>query len=90
MSYLVENPDDRFSCDVTRVYIIKEKVGGYGFITFIIRYDLSRDVRKPDFCIYENKAADQLCGNRTANQRLCFRYTDSTIPLLPKFDFSSL
>ena len=40
-------------------------------------------MRKPAFCIYENKAADQLCGNRTADQRLCFRYTDSTIPLLP-------
>ena len=24
----------------------------------------------------------QLCGNRKADQRLCFRYTDSTIPLL--------
>ena len=50
---------------------------------------LSRDVRKPDFCICENKAADQLCGNRTADQRLCFGYTDSTIPLLPKFQASS-
>ena len=38
---------------------------------------------KPDFCICENKDADQLRGNRKADQRLCFRYTDSTIPLLP-------
>ena len=41
-------------------------------------------MRKPDFCICENKDADQLRGNREADQRLCFRYTDSTIPLLPK------
>ena len=47
-------------------------------------------MRKPDFCICENKDADQLRGNREADQRLCFRYTDSTIPLLPKYEISSL
>ena len=41
-------------------------------------------MRKPAFCIYENKDADQLRGNREADQRVCFRYTDSTISLLPK------
>ena len=41
-------------------------------------------MRKPAFSICENKDADQLRGNREADQRLCFRYTDSTIPLLPK------
>ena len=40
-------------------------------------------MRKSDFYICENKDADQLCGNHAANQRLCFRYTYSTIPLLP-------
>ena len=39
-------------------------------------------MRKPAFCICENKDADQLRGNREADQRLCFRYTDSTTPLL--------
>ena len=47
-------------------------------------------MRKPDFCICENKDADQLRGNREADQRLCFRYTDSTIPLLLKSKISSL
>ena len=47
-------------------------------------------LRKPAFCICENKDADQLRGNREADQRLCFRYTDSTIPLLPKSEISSL
>ena len=39
---------------------------------------------KPTICIGENKDADQLRGNREADQRLCFRYSDSTIPLLLK------
>ena len=51
---------------------------------------MSRVMRKPTFCICENKDADQLRGNREADQRLCFRYTDSTIPLLPKCEISSL
>ena len=51
---------------------------------------MSRVMRKPFFALCENKDADQLRGNREADQRLCFRYTDSTIPLLPKFEISSL
>ena len=39
---------------------------------------------KPTICIGENKGADQLRGNREADQRLCFRYLDRTIPLLLK------
>ena len=39
-------------------------------------------MRKPDFHICENKDADQLRGNREADQRLCFQYLASTIPLL--------
>ena len=50
---------------------------------------MSRGVKIPDFCICENKDADQLRGNREADQRLCFRYTDSIIPLLPKSEISS-
>ena len=44
---------------------------------------MSRPMGKPTICIGENKDADQLRGNREADQRLCFRFTDSTIPLLP-------
>ena len=54
------------------------------------RNQMSLVMRKPAFCICENKDADQLRGNREADQRLCFRYTDSTIPLLPKSEVSSL
>ena len=39
-------------------------------------------MRKPAFCICENKDADQLRGNnREADQRLCFCYIASSIPL---------
>ena len=50
--------------------------------------ELSRVMRQI-FCICE-KDADQLRGNREADQRLCFRYTDSTLPLLPKSEIDSL
>ena len=47
-------------------------------------------MKKMAFCICENKDADQLRGDREADQRLCFRYTDYTIPLLPISEISSL
>ena len=51
---------------------------------------LRRVMRKPTFCICENKDADQLRGNREADQRLCFRYIDSKIPLLSESEILSL
>ena len=47
-------------------------------------------MRKPAFCICENNDADQLRGNREADQCHCFRYTDSIIPLVSKSEISSL
>ena len=44
---------------------------------------------KPTICIGKTKDADQLHGNREADQCLCFRYLDSTIPLLLKSEISS-
>ena len=44
---------------------------------------------KPTICIGENKDADQLRGNREADQRLCFRLSDSTIAFLLKSEASS-
>ena len=46
---------------------------------------MSRLIRKPTFRICENKGTDQL-----RSQRLCFPYTDSTIPLLSKSKISGL
>ena len=50
---------------------------------------MSRLVRKPTICICKNKGADQLHSNCEADQRLCFRYTDSTLPFLLKSEISS-
>ena len=55
----------------------------------LTQYNLSRVVRKPAFSICENKDANQLRGDREADQRLCFRYMDSTIFLLPKSKFQT-
>ena len=49
---------------------------------------LSLVMRKPALCICENKDAHHLRGKHEADQRLCFRYTDSTIPLLSKYEIS--
>ena len=54
------------------------------------QYIMSRVMRNPAFCICENKDADQLRGSREADQRLCFRYIASAIPLLSKYKISSL
>ena len=53
-------------------------------------YNMSVVMRKPAFCICDNNDADQRRGYREADQRLCFRHTDSTISLLPKSEISSL
>ena len=50
---------------------------------------MSLVMRKPVFCICENKGADQLRSYREAYLRLCFRFTDNTIPLLSKSEVSS-
>ena len=54
-------------------------------------HEMSRVVRKPAFCMCENKDADQLRGNREADQRLCFatRIAQSLFYLNPKFQASS-
>ena len=50
---------------------------------------MSRLMGKPTIRIGENKDADQLRGNREADQRLSFCYWDSIIPLLLKSEISS-
>ena len=37
--------------------------------------EMSHPMGKPTICFGENKDADQLRGNREADQRLCFRYS---------------
>ena len=71
MPDLVGNPEDMISGDGTHLQVYQ-------------MFNMSRVVRKPAFCICENKDADQLRSNPEADQRLCFRHTDSAIPLLSK------
>ena len=51
---------------------------------------MSRVMRKPDFCLCVNKGAEQLRSSCESEQRLCFRFSDSTIPFLPKSEFFKL
>ena len=55
-----------------------------------LQFPMSCVVRKPAFSICENKGADQLRSSHAADQRLCFRLTDSTSSLLPKYEFLSI
>ena len=60
-----------------------------GVLTDFVKEYLSHLMGKPTICIGKNKDADQLRGNREADQRLCFRYSDSRILLLLKPEISS-
>ena len=90
-----KSPWNEFLILLYNLYILKnlpemkEKLPWFPFYTYHM-YHVSLVMRKPAFCICENKDADQLRGNCEADQRLCFSYTDSTIPLLPKTEISSL
>ena len=55
------------------------------FPSKVCNNDKSLVVRQPAFCICENKATDQLCGNRVADQRLCFHYIDTNVVQSPYF-----
>ena len=80
------------ACDASNVYVKLKFKAILRRATDAGEDEMSRVVRKPAFCICENKDADQLRGNREADQRLCFRYRDSTQSLYflnPKFQASS-
>ena len=70
----LENTYSLKSCDIVLTYDHND--------------DMSGPMGKPTICIGENKGADQLCGNREADQRLCFCYSDSKVPLLLKSEIS--
>ena len=55
---------------------------------FHVLIELHRE--KTGFCLCENKGTDQLRSNCEADQSLCFRYSDSTIPLLLIAKISSI
>ena len=59
--------DDRSANDAS---FCKEKIRKNMFIVIM---------RKPDFCLCENKGADQLRSNCSADPCFCFLYTDITL-----------
>ena len=88
------NPTFSYKYGFKGVYISRtcfpdDKIGVQCGLTVKIN-KMSRGIGKPTICIGENKGADQLRSNCEADQRHCFRYTDSTIPLLSKSKISSL
>ena len=76
-------------CDISLAVCELKRMLEFKFYLAGCPHNMSRIVRKPDFCLCENKGADQLRGNREADQRLCFRYTDSIFPLLLISEISS-
>ena len=80
----------RYRLSIAREKCVLTKNKYYLSYGLLFKFKMSRVMGKPTFCICENKDADQLHGNSEADQRLCFRYTDSTIPLLSKSEISSL
>ena len=88
MSDLVGNLEDKFSHNAAHMRIMI--LYGCAKSPEPSLVHMSNVVRKPAFCICENKDADQLRGNREADQRLCFRYIESIISLLSKYEISSL
>ena len=84
------------SCDTCKViingtYPLKLAVQQFfsSFLKQIIQ-ELSHLMRKPTICICQNIGADRLRSNCEADQRLSFRFTDSTITLLSKSKISNL
>ena len=83
-----QHPDMTMAVDLDGKTQLKQThtrfLSGKNIIVRLIEFRqyFSCPMGKPTICIDENKGADQLLGNREADQRLCFRYSDSTIPPL--------
>ena len=87
VSGLLGNPKRCFSRD-TAHFVMHTLFKTFEIVRYSVASKMSRVMRKPKLCICENRDADQLRGSREADQRLCFRYLDSTIP--PKSKISRL
>ena len=87
-SELEQKLDDQHT-NVHLNFIITVMTHGSHIVCFAICIYMSRPMGKPTICIGEKKGADQLRGNREADQHLSFRYSDSTIPPLLNSKISS-
>ena len=66
------------------------KIGSHVKYVILLKYRNEPHHEKTGLSICENKDADQLRSNQEADQHLCFRYIDRTIPLLSKSEISCL
>ena len=76
MTNLVGNREERFSRDEAFVLTTSSQLQHQQIVIlniYEIKIYMSCVMRKPSFCICENKDANQLCGVPTADQRICFR-----------------
>ena len=86
VSNLVGNPKGRFyfvTAHTCTQYLSPSYC--WCFLTHLVTLkenNMSHRMRKLTICICENKDADQLRSTCEADQRLCLRFTDSTISLL--------
>ena len=72
----------RFFCEIKTVSNAKTKnVSDTNFFVGATSFEPHHE--KTGFFHMRKQDADQLRGDREADQRLCFHYMDSTIPLLP-------
>ena len=66
---------------------------GHGMLVVFVIQSRPKKPHRGKTCflhICKNKGTDQLHCNCAADQRLCFRYIDNTLSLLPKSEISSL
>ena len=70
----VRKPEDRFSHYAAHIRTTKMQ------IILHILISITKMLNEPRY----GKSAFCICENKDADQRLCFRYTDTTIPLLSK------
>ena len=79
-SNIIKYPPYFFCCFVVHIFkAVFFKVRLKSFKFYLVLPETSPVMRKPASCKCKNKGA--------ADQRLCFRYTDSTISLLPNLKF---
>ena len=81
----------RVNCNINDgfLFINKRLLTSCDTSIYAIIVVMSHCIGKPTKCLGENKGADQMCSNCTADQRLCFRYTDSTICLFLQSNITS-
>ena len=79
---------------VLAILVTVHLVGPELTVNLVSEISLSLVMRKPAYCIFKNKDADQLHGDREADQRICFVFATQILRslylLYPKFQASTI